>query len=278
MNDASTTENVSPKEFSFGLKKSFNIVLIIISSLLVIGTMINLPTILFPSLYPFTMPISMLVAGIMAYYALSAYLDFNWKTIRKHLTKKVNILVFALCIAFYYFGLGVAEFLVTLFPKDLTPFIENLYRSTTQNFETFLQYKVSGFITICIVAPLVEEILFRGILLRGLLNHSSINPYTAIFYSAIIFGIVHMNPWQFLGAGTLGALFGFIYYRTKSLWLCIFLHALNNTISYLLMINYQSMEQTVTQPHDFTQVGINFAMMIALGWIIYKLTKSIRWN
>lgn len=278
MNDASTTENVSPKEFSFGLKKSFNIVLIIISSLLVIGTMINLPTILFPSLYPFTMPISMLVAGVMAYYALSAYLDFNWKTIRKHLTKKVNILVFALCIAFYYFGLGVAEFLVTLFPKDLTPFIENLYRSTTQNFETFLQYKVSGFITICIVAPLVEEILFRGILLRGLLNYSTINPYTAIFYSAIIFGIVHMNPWQFLGAGTLGALFGFIYYRTKSLWLCIFLHALNNTISYLLMINYQSMEQTVTQPHDFTQVGINFAMMIALGWIIYKLTKSIRWN
>ncbi len=82
-----------------------------------------------------------------------------------------------------------------------------------------------------IVAPLTEELLFRGVILRGLLLHYSAPK--AIIASSLLFGLVHLNPWQAVGAVALGALFGWWYVRTRSLTLCIFGHAFNNLIAVL---------------------------------------------
>ena len=83
-----------------------------------------------------------------------------------------------------------------------------------------------------IVAPLTEELLFRGVILRGLLLHYSAPK--AIIASSLLFGLVHLNPWQAIGAVVLGALFGWWYVRTRSLTLCIFGHAFNNLLAVLL--------------------------------------------
>ena len=69
-------------------------------------------------------------------------------------------------------------------------------------------------------------------ILRGLLLHYSAP--TAIIASALLFGLVHLNPWQAVGAVALGVLFGWWYVRTRSLTLCIFGHAVNNLIAVLL--------------------------------------------
>ena len=82
------------------------------------------------------------------------------------------------------------------------------------------------------VAPLTGELLFRGVILRGLLLHYSAPK--AIIASSLLFGLVHLNPWQAVGAVVLGALFGWWYVRTRSLTLCIFGHAFNNLIAVLL--------------------------------------------
>jgi membrane protease YdiL (CAAX protease family) len=141
-----------------------------------------------------------------------------------------------------------------------------------------LNYKIAGFITICVIAPFFEEILFRGILLRGILQNK-INPAVAIGLSAFLFGLAHLNPWQFMGAGILGIAFGFVYYRTKSLWLCIFLHALNNTVSFLMMIKYDTMEENLTNPNIWYLPFLGLFVSILIGWGIYKLTeKTIRWS
>ena len=52
---------------------------------------------------------------------------------------------------------------------------------------------------------------------------------------AFIFGIVHFNPWQFIGAFLLGIVLGVVYYKTKSLLMSIFLHFFNNTIVVVMM-------------------------------------------
>lgn len=84
----------------------------------------------------------------------------------------------------------------------------------------------SLFFTVVLVAPVTEELLFRGIILRGLLGR--FRPWTAIVLSATLFAFMHMNPWQLIPPFALGLMFGWFYLRTGSLWPCIAGHALNN--------------------------------------------------
>ena len=82
----------------------------------------------------------------------------------------------------------------------------------------------------CVAGPVLEEVLMRGVLLRGLLRNY--RPAVAISQSALLFGIFHFNPAQSLNAFLLGLLLGWIYYRSRSLWLCIGLHGLYNALAF----------------------------------------------
>jgi membrane protease YdiL (CAAX protease family) len=86
-----------------------------------------------------------------------------------------------------------------------------------------------------VFAPVLEELLFRGIILKGMLN-MKMNPTKAIVVSALIFGLIHGNPWQTTGAFFLGLVLGWVYQKTQSLIIPILLHAFNNGIASLMMI------------------------------------------
>ena len=90
-------------------------------------------------------------------------------------------------------------------------------------------------ITTCICAPILEELLCRGMILRGLKENGA-SPLKAIFWSSVIFGVIHMNPWQAIGAFIAGVFLGWIYWRTHSLLCCIFIHAVNNGTAYMLQL------------------------------------------
>ncbi len=83
-----------------------------------------------------------------------------------------------------------------------------------------------GPILAVVVAPLAEETIFRGLILRGLLGRWK--PWAAITTSAALFALMHFNPAQTPVALGLGLVLGWIYYRTRSLGLCMLGHALNN--------------------------------------------------
>jgi membrane protease YdiL (CAAX protease family) len=85
-----------------------------------------------------------------------------------------------------------------------------------------------------IVAPVTEELLFRGIILRGLL--SRYRPAAAVTLTALLFAVLHMNPWQSLSALFLGILFGWFYWRTGSVALCVLAHAIANGLSILFTL------------------------------------------
>lgn len=88
-------------------------------------------------------------------------------------------------------------------------------------------------ISTCILAPLCEELLCRGLIMRGILDNGA-TPRKAILWSAAIFALIHLNPWQSIPAFAIGIFFGWVYYRSGSLWTTIALHALNNSISVVL--------------------------------------------
>ena len=87
-----------------------------------------------------------------------------------------------------------------------------------------------AFFTLVIAAPLLEELIFRGVILDGLLRRYS--PRVAIVASGLLFGAVHMNWIQFVSAGSFGLLAGWVYYRSRSLGTCVVMHAAANGIVY----------------------------------------------
>ena len=92
-----------------------------------------------------------------------------------------------------------------------------------------------GYVAVGILAPLAEEIVFRGAILRTLLGMmSKKNHWVAIMISAAIFGVAHGNTAQFVNALLMGLLLGWMYYRTKSLVPGILMHWVNNTMAYIL--------------------------------------------
>ncbi|WP_324671010.1 CPBP family intramembrane glutamic endopeptidase [Hymenobacter sp. GOD-10R] len=95
------------------------------------------------------------------------------------------------------------------------------------------QWPVLSFVVVCISAPILEELFFRGLLLSGLLKNYS--PRKAIIQSSLLFGIIHLYPMQAVSAMVMGLFLGWLYYRTQSLSACIVAHALNNTVAWVLM-------------------------------------------
>ena len=88
----------------------------------------------------------------------------------------------------------------------------------------------AGFIAVSVFAPVCEEWLCRGVVLRGLLANN-VKPWLAVVLSAFIFALIHLNPWQAVPAVCLGLLFGYVYYRTGSLKLTMWMHFVNNTFA-----------------------------------------------
>lgn len=98
--------------------------------------------------------------------------------------------------------------------------------------ESFLKFNWASFATVCVVAPLLEEMLFRGLILRGFLIHYT--PAQAILLQALLFAVFHFNWVQALVAFSLGLVAGWLYWRTRSLIPAIAAHALFNGAAFWL--------------------------------------------
>ena len=91
--------------------------------------------------------------------------------------------------------------------------------------------------TSVIIAPIYEELLFRGIILPKLLNR--FGHIKSIMISSIIFSILHFHFPALLPLFILSVVLSYLYLITGSLWSSIFLHALFNgiTVAIFLFIN-----------------------------------------
>jgi len=110
--------------------------------------------------------------------------------------------------------------------NNLVGFLIPLPERYAQLFEQLIPNPTAALLGAVIIVPIAEELVFRGLVLRRLLGTRSATQ--AIVLSAILFALVHVNPWQAIPAFFSGLLFGWAYVRTRSLGLCIVAHALNN--------------------------------------------------
>lgn len=88
---------------------------------------------------------------------------------------------------------------------------------------------VQALILAGIVAPIAEEVFFRGYLYAGL--RRSLGHWQGLVSSSLIFALIHLTPSVIIPIFLMGVIFAWLYDRTDSLWPCIVLHGLMNTLS-----------------------------------------------
>ena len=135
---------------------------------------------------------------------------------------------------------------------------------------------------VAVIAPIVEELIFRGLILQGL--RRNYNAVVSVFISALLFALFHLNPWQFPATFILGLLLGWIVLRTHSLILSILGHSINNLLV-LLSITYWKQISTFSiylmDKKDFLYTSwlvVLFSLvliyLLTFNWFHFKRKKS----
>ncbi|MBO5287470.1 MAG: CPBP family intramembrane metalloprotease [Clostridia bacterium] len=157
--------------------------------------------------------------------------------------------------------LGVsAMFTVSLIIASI-PFPEDWLKALNDNNEIILN--ASGFImflTTVVCAPILEEILFRGLMLRTLKD--VMPPWLAILISAVAFGLAHANPIGIIYASIFGAVLGWAYIKFNSIIPCIIIHAAYNGTNLLVT--------------DGVPFFVVYASVILLVMVIIDIQKTTR--
>lgn len=91
--------------------------------------------------------------------------------------------------------------------------------------------RVLMLITLCLGAPLMEELIFRGVLYSVMARY--LNPWYACVASSLFFGLIHGNLLSLIPLTVLGMFLAEAYRRTGTLAVPVLMHAIFNLISYL---------------------------------------------
>ena len=160
-------------------------------------------------------------------YLLPIVLIFAWRRISwKHLgfgTFRINVVGIGCGLLLGGYSIILLHnWLLTIFGVDT---------QGDQIFQMFDQLETPAwlFVVGAIVAPIVEEIFFRGFLFQGFRQKYGWMP--ALFLSSAIFGAAHLDPVSLIPTFVLGCVLAVVYHRSNSVWPGILFHAAINSFS-----------------------------------------------
>lgn len=199
--------------------------------------------------------LSVVGVGLPAFYLMTKQIPNSRRGERQKLKLTQFLALFFICTAAMYitnFFSVIITVLISLAKGenifDLNPLLEIIEGS---NFVLTLIYAA-------IIAPIVEELLFRKLLLDKLRRFGDI---PAILISGIAFGLFHMNLSQMFYATVLGMIFAYVTIRTNTVKYSIFLH---------IMINFIG---TAITPLA-TQQNMVFSLIMVI-WVFSAITLGI---
>lgn len=127
------------------------------------------------------------------------------------------------------------------------------------------------FLAVVLMAPLVEELLFRGVIYDALCTF--VPAGAAVVFQAMLFGSTHGNLLWILYSTLIGCVLGYVRKRTASLWPCILMHSAFNGSSYLFTWfaeRYSQDSATVT----FVFLSSAFVLLLSLYGISFRTTPK----
>lgn len=196
------------------------------------------------NLIPYNEPIALgLSQAISTVLAVIIFIALKWASISKIKNTKNKALLL----------LSLTLLALTLLPSSIW-IMEMADANLPEEYEQMFTHLLSnplGMITVILFAPLAEEIVFRGAILRRLLaffpysDDAPYRPWIAIAVSALLFAVIHGNMAQGPHAFAIGALLGWIYYRTGSIIPGFAFHCVNNALPFVSLIFFDKDAQLI---------------------------------
>lgn len=157
------------------------------------------------------------------------------------------------------------EYLNSLIPMPY--WVDNLNAASQQVLVALLAQPGTGaFIAnlrvIAILAALSEELFFRGTLQP--LLHRAFGGHAAVWTTAVIFALVHMEFTAIIPRVFLGAVLGYLYLYTRSIWIPVLGHSLNNALA-VVLARFSTTEELLAP--DTTEI-LTYWYLPALGCVL----------
>ncbi|MEI6223670.1 MAG: type II CAAX endopeptidase family protein [Deltaproteobacteria bacterium] len=124
----------------------------------------------------------------------------------------------------------------------------------THLFEGTGAYRLAMALAASVLAPVAEEVAFRGYLLSALRTH--LRPGPAIVGSSVLFACMHLDPVRFPAVLFLGLFLGWLAWRTGSVWPAVAAHAVNNALGSALAAGGSS------EPGAEVPLGATLALLV----------------
>lgn len=196
--------------------------------------------------------------GVMLFYT---FLNVAvWRKVFPGFSSWLNILTIAICVCGFLallkraghdialfanltpsgvaLALGCSALFYLLLDKGLDPLFEKAFPSSEQAYqetvEGLTKAPVASFLQICVIAPVIEELLMRGFILSGL--RTAYGTAVGLLVSSVLFALLHLNMVQTLSSLICGVVLGLLYIKTGSVFCCIIGHCGYNLLSYFSMI------------------------------------------
>jgi membrane protease YdiL (CAAX protease family) len=139
-----------------------------------------------------------------------------------------QMLLGAACgLALFFVAAGIMSVTSALLPRDWVDTFD-----VTRLFEGSRRHQLGMALVAAVLAPLAEEIAFRGYLLSAL--RTRFPPRVAIAASALLFAAIHLDPVRFPAVLFLGMFLGWLAWRSGSIWPAVAAHAVNNGLGSLV--------------------------------------------
>jgi sodium transport system permease protein len=135
--------------------------------------------------------------------------------------------------------------------------------------ETMKRGLVLNLLLFAATPAICEETFFRGLILRGLLSRAA--PGAAIAACAVMFGLYHVDAYRLIPTTLLGAMLGFIAWRSGSLGPSVLAHFINNAV--LVSLGTAGLDQKIDRLGTLAQVGL---LVIASGLVTLGAVLLIR--
>jgi hypothetical protein len=128
-------------------------------------------------------------------------------------------------------------------------------------------------LAIAVVPAIVEELYFRASLQKIMMDWSG-KPLVAIVITAILFSAFHFSYFGFLSRMSLGIVLGLIYYYTKTIWLPILMHFINNAIGVSALYAVRNNPKKIDQVLDSNLAYYWVILGILLLVVLFKQLKN----
>ena len=141
--------------------------------------------------------------------------------------------------------------------------------------ETTYTGLITSLLVVAVIAAIGEEFLFRGCV-QGILTRWFKNPHTAIWMTAIIFSAIHLQFYGFLPRMLLGALFGYLLFWGKNIWLPVLAHFMNNAFATMSAFYLKRQGKSLEELNFSQQIPdyLYFISIIVTGILLYQYYKT----